>query len=69
MVSDTIHQQKKTKFLKERTDSRIGEGNIDDTLDLVLPESNEVFQKRKEEREEGREGGMEEKRKEGRNPW
>ena len=52
---------------KERTDSRIKEGNIDDPLDLVLPESNEVFQKRKEEREERREARREEKRKKGRN--
>ena len=34
---------------------------------LILPESNEVFQKRKDEREEGKEERMEEKRKKGRN--
>ena len=45
------------------------EGNIDDPLDLVLPESNEVFQKkkgRKRGRKGGKDGGKEKERKE---PW
>lgn len=38
-------------------------------FDLVLPESNEVFQKeRKKERKEGREGWRKRERKEG-TPW